>query len=64
MPASPVSPMFRSPRRISVTVPDAVYAYLQSCSDHQGRSLSNYAAHLLEQSMWQRLAAQQVERAR
>lgn len=55
--------MFRSPKRISVTVPEAVYAYLQSCSDHQGRSLSNYAAHLLELSMWQRLGAQQLDRA-
>lgn len=58
-----MSPMFRSPKRISVTVPEAVYAYLQSCSDHQGRSLSNYAAHLLELSMWQRLGAQQLDRA-
>lgn len=55
--------MFRSPKRISVTVPDAVYAYLQSCSDQQGRSLSNYAAHLLELSMWQRLGARQLDRA-
>ena len=64
MAASPVSRMFRSPKRISVTVPDAVYDYLQACSDHQGRSLSNYAAHLLEQSMWQRLGAQQLDRTR
>lgn len=45
---------FRSPRRISITVPHSVYAYLQDCSDHQGRSLSNYAAHLLELSMLRR----------
>ncbi len=48
---------FRSPRRISITIPYAVYDHLLSVSDDQGRSLSNYAAHLLELSMVQRSAA-------
>lgn len=42
---------FRAPRRVSVTLPYAVYAVLVSTSDEQGRSLSNYAAHLLELNM-------------
>jgi hypothetical protein len=48
---------FRAPRRISITIPYAVYAHLLSSSDEQGRSLSNYAAHLLELSMLQRSSA-------
>ena len=48
---------FRAPRRISITIPYAVYTHLLSISDEQGRSLSNYAAHLLELSMLQRSSA-------
>jgi len=45
---------FKSPKRVSITIPYAVYDYLMAMSDEQGRSLSNYAAHLLEISMLQR----------
>lgn len=50
----PAAAPFRAPRRISITIPHAVYDHLLSVSDQQGRSLSNYAAHLLEISMLQR----------
>ena len=56
----PVAGPFRAPRRISITIPYAVYAHLISVSDEQGRSLSNYAAHLLELSMVQRAAGSKV----
>lgn len=51
---SPVADVFRAPKRISITIPYALYAGLLAASDQQGRSLSNYAAHLLEVSMLQR----------
>jgi len=38
----------RSPKRVSVTVPDTVMQRLLAYSDQQGRSTSNLAAHLLE----------------
>jgi len=43
-----ISPLHRSPRRVTITVPYALYAELQARSDQQGRSLSNLAAFLLE----------------
>jgi len=39
---------FRKPRRISITVPENVYNKLAECSTLEGRSISNLAAHLLE----------------
>jgi hypothetical protein len=42
------SPVFRSPRRISITVPHHAFSALQQRSDVEGRSLSNLAAYLLE----------------
>lgn len=42
---------FRKPIRVSITVSDHVYQQLLFFSDQQGRSLSNYAAFLLESSM-------------
>jgi hypothetical protein len=39
---------FRSPTRISITLPDCIYQHLLSRSDEEGRSLSNLAAFLLE----------------
>lgn len=53
-PKSPVADVFRAPKRISITIPYALYAGLLAASDEQGRSLSNFAAHLLEVSMLQR----------
>jgi hypothetical protein len=47
----PLSATFRAPKRISITIPFVLYEYLLAASDDQGRSLSNYAAHLLEASM-------------
>jgi hypothetical protein len=40
--------VFRSPTRISITLPDCTYQYLLRRSDEEGRSLSNLAAFLLE----------------
>lgn len=42
---------FRSPRRISVTLPYNAFSSLQSRSDEEGRSLSNLAAFLIESSL-------------
>lgn len=39
---------FRAPKRITITIPYSLYAFLVTGSAEQGRSLSNYAAHLLE----------------
>ena len=39
---------FRSPQRISITLPYATYQKLLAQSDHEGRSLSNLAAFILE----------------
>jgi hypothetical protein len=41
---------FRKPQRISITIPKSVYDYLVKTSTYEGRSLSNYASYLLEQS--------------
>lgn len=39
---------FRSPRRVTVTLPQQTYEQLLQRSDCEGRSLSNLAAFLLE----------------
>lgn len=39
---------FRSPVRISITIPDSVHEGLAKIANQQGRSLSNLAAYLLE----------------
>lgn len=41
----------RSPQRLSVTVSHHLYELLQNRSDDEGRSMSNLAAFLLEQSL-------------
>jgi len=41
---------FRTPRRITITVPYQLYQRLVEQSDREGRSLSNLAAFLLERS--------------
>jgi hypothetical protein len=38
----------RAPRRLSVTVSDALFLRLQQMADLQGRSTSNLCAYLLE----------------
>lgn len=39
---------FRSPQRITITIPHGAYQRLLERSDQEGRSLSNLAAFLLE----------------
>ena len=43
--------VFRSPRRITITIANAAYERLLERSDQEGRSLSNLAAFLLESSL-------------
>lgn len=46
-----VQPAFRSPRRVTITLPYATFVDLQKRADREGRSLSNLAAFLLESSL-------------
>lgn len=50
-PALSVQHPFRSTRRITITVPHATFEALEERSSHEGRSLSNLAAYLLESSL-------------
>lgn len=51
-PAIPmIRPAFRSPRRVTITIPYMTYQDLQERADGEGRSLSNLAAYLLESSL-------------
>ena len=43
--------VFRKPRRLTITVSQYVMERLLHRSDEQGRSLSNYAAFLLESAL-------------
>ena len=43
--------LFRSPKRISITIPHNAYEHLLRQSDQEGRSLSNLAAFLLESAI-------------
>jgi hypothetical protein len=43
--------IFRSPKRISITIPHNAYEHLLMQSDQEGRSLSNLAAFLLESAI-------------
>lgn len=52
--------VFRKPRRISVTLPEAPYRHLIERSLHEGRSLSNLAAFLLEEALQNVLESEQV----
>lgn len=51
-----MSTVFRKPRRLTITVSQHVMERLLHYSDQQGRSLSNYAAFLLESSLQARAA--------
>jgi hypothetical protein len=42
---------FRSPRRITITLPHNAFCALLDRSDVEGRSLSNLAAYLIESSL-------------
>jgi hypothetical protein len=50
---------FRKPRRLSVTINEQLYQRLLRDSDQQGRSLSNYAAFLLENALEHSIASEQ-----
>ena len=41
----------RSPKRLTITIPYTVFGSLEKRSAEEGRSLSNLAAYLLEQSL-------------
>jgi macrodomain Ter protein organizer (MatP/YcbG family) len=43
--------LFRSSRRISITIPFSIAKQLEEKSDQEGRSLSNLASYLLEKSL-------------
>jgi hypothetical protein len=59
-----MSTVFRKPRRLTITVSQHVMERLLHYSDQQGRSLSNYAAYLLESSLQASAAeVQQQERS-
>jgi hypothetical protein len=49
--ASALQPAFRSPRRVTITLPFATFEDLQGRADGEGRSLSNLAAFLLESAL-------------
>jgi len=42
---------FRTPKRVSITIPHCTHQRLLELSDQQGRSLSNLAAYLLESAL-------------
>lgn len=46
-----IRPAFRSPKRVTITLPFATFQDLQEKADGEGRSLSNLAAFLLESSL-------------
>jgi hypothetical protein len=59
-----VRPAFRSPRRVTITLPYATYQDLQGRADDEGRSLSNLAAFLLESSLQVKNESPSVPQAR
>jgi hypothetical protein len=40
----------RRPRRITITIPEAVFTWIFERSDEEGRSASNFAAYVLERA--------------
>ena len=42
-------------KRLSASIPDKLYQRLEKLADHEGRSISNLVAYLLEQSIDQKL---------
>jgi len=49
--ASKLQTAFRSPRRVTITLPFSTFEDLQGRADGEGRSLSNLAAFLLESAL-------------
>ena len=54
MTPSALPPALRRPVRLSITLPFATYQLLAEHSAHDGRSMSNLAAHLLELALHDR----------
>ena len=54
------STLFRSPRRITITLAMHTYEQLQQRCDCEGRSLSNLAAFLLEMALRQPPASAEI----
>ena len=54
---------FRSPRRITITVPHALLETLVQRSNAEGRSISNLAAFLLELSLDEQRSTKALNRA-
>ena len=54
---------FRSPRRITITVPNALLEALVQRSNAEGRSISNLAAFLLELSLDEQRTSKVIDRA-
>lgn len=50
-PKSLKASLSRSPKRLTITIPFTVFSALEKRSTEEGRSLSNLAAYLLEQSL-------------
>jgi hypothetical protein len=48
---SSMNAIFKTPKRISITIPNEIHRLLLERSDLEGRSLSNLAAYLLESSI-------------
>jgi hypothetical protein len=46
-----IASAFRTPRRITITIPNGVYEELIVRSNQEGRSLSNLAAFLIEKTL-------------
>jgi hypothetical protein len=62
--SAPRARVFRSSKRLTITLPQAVLEALVARSDLEGRSLSNLAAYLLESELEQqrgRTGAQPLE---
>ncbi len=55
---------FRTPRRLTITIPYGTYEQLIERSDTQGRSLSNLAAYLLESALFTDRATYQDDPSR
>lgn len=49
--AGPMPTLFKKPKRITITLAEKPYQALISRSLHEGRSISNLAAFLLESSL-------------
>ena len=50
------SKAFRKPRRMTITIPHAIYLELERRSLEQGRSFSNLSAYLLERAISEQAA--------